>query len=141
MEITKKRPTVWVLKEQMRSSESGSKVMDYTPAMQYGDLEFVTHFDMPLHTGSVSPKKSQWEVAVNDFCSKYDDTRDYIICTGQPSAIFVIGYHLATWLKAPRFLVWRREQSCYVLVEGGLDKAARELALSHSLGIQVGAVQ
>jgi hypothetical protein len=133
--ITEKRPTVWVLKEQMRSAEHAARTMDYTPAMKFGDLRFVTEFDPPLHPHSTV--YANWERAVSDFCHEFDETRDFIICTGQPTAIFMIGFHLANWGKKPQFLVWRRQDGQYVPAQGGLSPKAVEAALSHHLQVPV----
>lgn len=106
------KSTVWVIKEQMlRGSETGPAPMNFTPAMEWGDIEFVTRHDMPLYgRGSV---QEQWNKDVATFASKYNAMHDYVICTGQPMAICAVGYILGKIGKVPRFLVWRREESRY----------------------------
>jgi hypothetical protein len=106
-------PTVWVVKEQVIRGEP----MDYTLAMDFGDLEFITRNDLPLH--SKSTVQDVWNRDVMAFCQKYDEARDFIVCTGQPSAIFHVGFALGLVRKSPRFLVWRREQGRYVVVAPG----------------------
>ena len=106
-----KNPKVWIIKEQMLRGETGPIPVDYSPAMQFGDIEFITQHDMPLY--GKSTVQSNWNHDVQDFVSKYDDTRDYIICTGQPMAILTVGFALGLAQKCPRFLVWRREENRY----------------------------
>lgn len=108
-----KRPIVWVIKEQVQRDAVGPKPIDYTPAMQYGDLEFITEFDLPVHTGESTLAK-RWNAQTKKFIDLYDDGKDFIILTGQPVAFFMVGYALSTSNKAPRFLVWRREEGKYV---------------------------
>lgn len=104
-------PTVFVCKEQMVRSDVGPVPMDFTPAMEYGDIEFITTHDIPLYPKSNIQRN--WEIDVAMFVKKYDDTRDFIITTGQPTAIFAIGHRLGAAGKIPRFLVWRREENRY----------------------------
>jgi hypothetical protein len=104
-------PIVYVCKEQMIRSDVGPVPMDFTPAMEYGEIEFITTHDIPLYTKSNVQRN--WDMDVNEFVTKYDDTRDYIITTGQPTAIFAIGHRLGMVGKTPRFLVWRREENRY----------------------------
>ncbi|CAB4120830.1 hypothetical protein UFOVP2_8 [uncultured Caudovirales phage] len=106
-----KNPTVWIVKEQMLRNDVGSVPMDYSPAMQYGDIEFITQHDMPMY--GKSSAQSAWNEDVNAFVIKYDPAFDYIITTGQPMAILAVGFALGRAGKCPRFLVWRREESRY----------------------------
>lgn len=105
---------VWVIKEQVMRGDTGPIVMDYSPAMEFGDLEFVTTHDMPLyHKSSV---QDAWDKDVHRFIREYNETDDYIVTTGQPTAIFAVGWALGAVLKNPRFLVWRREEGRYRIV-------------------------
>lgn len=106
------KSTVWVIKEQMlRGGDTGPAPMNFTPAMEWGDIEFVTRHDIPLYgRGSV---QEQWNQDVQDFVAKYQPMHDYVICTGQPMAICAIGFALGQKGKTPRFLVWRREENRY----------------------------
>jgi hypothetical protein len=108
------KPIVWIVKEQMlRSSDQGIP-MDYSPAMKYGELKFITEFDLPLHgRGTI---QDHWYRDALRFAEVYEET-DYIITTGQPMAIFMIGWMLGTYPKRPRFLVWRREENQYRVVD------------------------
>ncbi len=114
-----KKPTVWVVKEQLVRNAVGSTPMDYTPAMAYGEIEFVTQFDLPQH-----PKSSvleAWARDVQKFCRDYDPRTDYIVTTGQPTSLFAVGWALGRLGKAPRFLVWRREENRYQAVNFGVE--------------------
>lgn len=109
-------PTVWIIKEQMVRSETGSSVMDYTPAMRFGELRFITRHDLPSHGRSLAAVA--WAEDVAEFVRQYDQNRDFIVTTGQPMAIFMVGYFLASVGKIPRFLAWKRELNAYVVVDG-----------------------
>lgn len=105
------KPKVWIIKEQMVRTDTGTEPMDYTPAMQYGDLEFVTHGDMPMYGRSDGLR--MWNQDMYSFAMEYNDQTDYIITTGQPAAFVVAGWYLGRVGKTPRFLVWRREENRY----------------------------
>jgi len=109
------KPIVFVIKEQMLRNATGSNVTDYSPALKYGDLKFVTNSDIPLYPGS--SVQLNWDSDVRSFIGVYDPTKDYIIATGSPTAIFEVGYRLGLAKKAPRFLVWRREDNEYRVLE------------------------
>ena len=109
------KPTVWVVKEQVTRNATGAAAMDYSPAMAYGDIKFITRTDMPYHPGS--SVQMTWDVDVHDFVVKYDESRDFIITTGQPTAIFAVGHALGLAGKNPRYLVWRREENRYRVLE------------------------
>ncbi len=112
---SKKTPTVWIIKEQMVRGEIHPIPMDYSAAMEYGDLEFITRHDMPMY-----PKSSvqeQWNRDVANFSIKYNPETDFVVTTGQPMAIFAVGWVLGSMGKSPRFLVWRREENRYRVVE------------------------
>ena len=102
---------VWIVKEQVIRGDAGPIVMDYTPAMEYGDLEFITTHDMPLY--GKSSVQDMWNQDAAHFAMAYDEQTDYIVTTGQPTAIFTVGWVLGLVRKAPRFLVWRREEGKY----------------------------
>jgi len=99
--------------------------MDFSPAMEFGDLEFITVHDIPLYGKGVV--MDQWNEDVASFVEKYDPMRDFIVTTGQPLAIFMVGYALAMSKKRPRFLVWRREENRYKVVN--LDPALQPLGI------------
>lgn len=107
-----RKPIVWIVKEQMTRTETGSIPMDYSKAMDYGDLRFITTHDMPLY-GGASTAQDGWNEDVVRFTSEYDPDHDFIITTGQPMAIFMVGWILALCGKDPQFLVWRREENRY----------------------------
>jgi len=104
-------PKVWVVKEQVRRNATGPEPMDYSPAMQYGEIVFITSHDMPLYPKSNVLEK--WQNGVKAFIAQYDPDRDFIITTGQPAAIFNVGYLLGLAGKRPRLLVWQREEGRY----------------------------
>jgi len=107
-----KKPTVFIVKEQMTRNAIGSTPIDYGPAMEYGDIEFITEFDLPSY-GCRSSVFRNWAEDVAKFVDKYDPATDFIVVTGQPSAIFAVGYVLGTVKKEPRFLIWKREENKY----------------------------
>jgi hypothetical protein len=109
-----KNPKVWVIKEQLVRNAVGSNPMDYTPAMTYGEIEFVTRSDLPLHPRSTALE--HWALEVKKFVLSYDPKIDYIVTTGQPTSIFAVGWALGQAGKTPRFLVWRREENRYIPV-------------------------
>jgi len=106
--------TVWVIKEQVIRGDVGTVVMDYSPAMQFGELKFVTAHDMPMY--GKSAMLDGWNEDVKEFVQKYNPLDDFIVTTGQPMAIFAVGWALGVANKAPRFLVWRREEGKYRVV-------------------------
>jgi len=105
-------PIVWVVKEQVKRADTGSSVMDYTPAMKYGELRFITQFDLPTHPNS--SVAAEWYKDVNRFLEECDDTQDFIVLTGSPLAIFVIGRACGMAKVFLTVLVWKREQNMYV---------------------------
>lgn len=106
------RPRVFVVKEQsIRTANGGSMPMDYSPAMEFGDLHFITTHDMPFYPRSSI--QQVWNSDVLEFVETYNPAKDYIILTGQPTAMFCIGWALGRVGKMPRFLVWRREENQY----------------------------
>lgn len=114
-----KTPQVYVIKEQMTRGEIGPVPMDYSKAMEYGDLRFITTHDMPLY--GRSSVQEQWNRDVMEFVDNYDPLRDFVITTGQPMAIFSVGYAMGRAGKTPRFLVWRREENRYRIVNFDSD--------------------
>lgn len=113
------RPIVWVLKEQVKSSASGITPMDYTAALKFGDLQFMTDFDIPLHHSS--SVADEWFKAISRVVKVFDQERDYIILTGQPLAMFICGQMFQSAGIRPRILVWRRQQEMYVVYNSMLD--------------------
>lgn len=106
------KPVCWVVKEQ---THGNGNVMDLSPAMMYGDVEFVTRSDIPFHPGS--SVQERWTLDVIKFTEKYEPSRDFIIATGSPTAIFAVGHALGLVGKTPRYLVWRREENRYRVLE------------------------
>ena len=109
-----RRPIVWVIKEQVRREMTGVTPMDYTPAMEFGDLEFVTDLDPPIHPSSTV--KPEWERQVRNMIKRFDSKNDYIVLTGSPLALFAIGKFLGAHKpdSPTKILVWRRELGRYV---------------------------
>lgn len=105
---------VWIIKEQVIRGDTGPIVMDYSAAMQFGELEFITTHDMPLY--GRSSVQDMWNEDVQRFVEQYDEFEDYVVTTGQPTAIFAVGWALGVAQKTPRFLVWRREEGKYRVV-------------------------
>lgn len=106
------KPIVWACKEQVtRDRHMGTTPMDYSPAEKYGQLRFITRTDLPMHPDSTI--REVWEQDVAEFVRQYNPDTDFIITTGQPTAIFAMGHALGLVKKTPRFLVWRREDNAY----------------------------
>lgn len=110
-----KKPIVWIIKEQSQRNAIGSNAMDYSPAEVHGDIEFVTKSDIPLYARSSI--KLQWDLDVEKFATEFDPEKDFIIATGQPTAIFHVGHQLGLLGKQPRYLVWRRDENTYRVLE------------------------
>ena len=109
------KPIVWAIKEQVVRDAVAHRAMDYSPAECYGDLKFVTRADMPFHANS--SVRDVWDDDVATFVRQYNEDTDFIIATGQPTAIFAIGCALGQAGKAPRFLVWKREDNHYRILD------------------------
>lgn len=107
-----KKPTVWVVKEQVRRDAVGPVPMDYSPAFKYGEVKFITNHDLPLHQGGTLA--SGWYYKVQSFITDFDEDCDWIILTGSPVAIFIVGWLTGIRQRTPRVLVWRRESNEYV---------------------------
>lgn len=114
------RPKVWVVKEQVRSTGNGPVPVDYTAAYQYGDVEFITEFDLPPRNGSLS---DEWYKQVLRFVDAYDAKRDHIVLTGSPLAIFLVGFIMGSLRVEPRLLIWRREHNIYIPMAPRIDLA------------------
>lgn len=113
------RPTCWILKEQLRRDSTGSVPLDYTAAYKYGDIEFITELDFPIYgRGSAA---AQWGGAVEKFLNKYDPIRDWLVLTGSPLSIFLLGLRLGNAEITPRILVWRRDSNEYVPLELNIE--------------------
>lgn len=104
-------PTVWIIKEQVRRGISGVEAMDYTPAMKFGGLKFITDTDIPHYPNS--SVYGTWNRKALEFLAAYNDRTDFIVCTGQPVAMVQLGFLMGLANKAPRFLVYRREENAY----------------------------
>ena len=102
---------VFVVKEQVIRNDVGSVPMNYDAAMEYGDVEFITFNDMPLY--GKSSVQAVWNRDVMQFVATYNPETDFIVTTGQPTAIFAVGWALGKAHKTPRILVWRREENRY----------------------------
>lgn len=110
-----KKPMVYVIKEQSVRDSTGSNAMNYSPAMSYGDIQFITHSDMPLYPNSAI--QANWTLDVAKFVEEFNPEMDYIIATGQPTAICAVGHALGMARKTPRYLVWRREENRYRVLD------------------------
>lgn len=108
-------PVVWIVKEQSARNSIGSNAMDYSSAEKYGNLRFITKSDMPLHSNSSI--QLQWDTDAAQFTAEYDESQDFVIATGQPTAIFHIGWLLGAKAKTPRYLVWKREENSYRVLD------------------------
>lgn len=108
------KPIVWAIKEQVVRDSTAFRAMDYSPAAAYGELKFITRADIPFHDNS--SVRDVWNDDIAKFVAAYNEETDFIIATGQPTAIFAIGCALGAARKNPRFLVWRREDNHYRLL-------------------------
>lgn len=121
--MAKRKPIVWIVKEQVkRDNVGGISPMDYTPAMKWGELRFITSFDPPPMVTRSSLLEA-WKKAVDAFIDEFDASTDFVIASGQPTAMIMIGYLLGEAnmdsdglfiQNAPRFLLWRREEGAYI---------------------------
>lgn len=114
--MNQKRPTVWVLKEQVTRGSTGPVPMDYSPAYKYGDIQFITDFDIPL-TRAPSTLAMKWAEQAARFWNRVDLDNDYLILTGAPLSMFILGVLCSLRGAPPRILVWRREQGAYVVFD------------------------
>ena len=112
------RPVVWVVKEQVVRVGASSVPMDYTPAYKYGDIRFITEIDLPIHQQQ-STLRDAWMKKVDEFVAEFQPG-DYVILTGSPLAIFLVGYICALADIEPTILVWRRESNEYLPMDLGL---------------------
>jgi hypothetical protein len=118
------RPKVWVLKEQVKQGTNGPVPIDYSPAYKFGDVQFITDFDLPARTNGTIVE--QWVQKVSRCIDQMDTSRDYILLTGAPLAMFIFGLFCSMANIAPRILVWRREQGEYVVFDS-LELAERHV--------------
>jgi hypothetical protein len=111
----KRKPIVWIVKEQVRRTQAGIEAMDYTPAMKWGEPRFITSFDPPALL-TKSTVLEGWHKSVRAFIDAFDAETDFIIATGNPTAMMMIAYLMgaARPYSPPRFLLWRREDNAYV---------------------------
>jgi hypothetical protein len=112
------RPTVWILKEQVRTGRDGSPVVfDYSPLYEYGNIEFITTFDPP--TTPSESMNEQWDKEVAHFHRLYEPETDWIVPTGSPYGIFKLGYLLGriNSQSKPKLLVWQNRQNKYFPID------------------------
>jgi len=107
----KRSPIAFVIKEQVVRGITGPTVVDYSPALEFGDLEFITRHDLPNYPNS--SVQEVWDADVASFVDRYDETLDYIIPTGQPMAILAVGWAMGRAGKIPRFLSWKAQEGKY----------------------------
>jgi len=106
---------VYIVKEQVIRNDVGVTPMNYDAAMEFGEIEFITYHDLPMY--GRSSVQAQWNADVLEFVANYNPETDFIVTTGQPTAIFAVGWALGRVNKTPRFLVWRREENRYRAVQ------------------------
>lgn len=117
-------PIVWIVKEQVRRGTTGPEAMDYTPAMKWGELRFITQYDPPSHVTRGSSLMKSWWSEVQNFYTEFNPEIDFIIASGQPTAMMMVAYLVGRYhgnntefgrpIAAPRFLLWRREEGGYI---------------------------
>lgn len=113
---------VWILKEQTIAASQGTVPMDFTPALEFGELQFITNFDVPPH-GEPSSIFDQWVLAVEKFVREFDVSKDFIILTGSPLSIFTFGRIIEESIRSQaiisskhlfiNILVWNRQYRRY----------------------------
>jgi hypothetical protein len=86
-----RKPIVWIVKEQVRRLQTGVEAMDYTPAMKYGELRFITDFDPPTHAQK-STLLEAWGKSVRAFLKEFDPRTDFVVASGQPTAMMLIAW-------------------------------------------------
>lgn len=118
-------PIVWIVKEQVRRGAAGPEAMDYSQAMKWGELRFITQTDPPSYVSRGSSVLRAWWSSVQDFYTEYNPEIDFIIASGQPTAMMMVAYLVGRYhggsqevqikkIPAPRFLLWRREEGGYI---------------------------
>lgn len=104
-------PKVWVIKEQVRSSANGPVPLDYSAALRYGDIEFITRTDFSMIENTAVNKVVAEDIG--RFIERFDNFRDYVLLTGSPLMLFALGFILNACASEVKLLVWRREEQDY----------------------------
>lgn len=99
------RGRCFVIKENVVPG-SGGRYMDFSPAERFGDVVFITSHDPSPNSGSTINKSILDQM--NDVAEQYVPGQDYIIATGAPLAIFMMGAIMGQRHDTMAILVWDR---------------------------------
>lgn len=105
-----KRGTVWVVQESVIPGSNGIP-MDYSPAEEFGDVQFISRTDTSRQQNS-SINDGVLE-SMRHMARLYRAGMDYIVLTGSPLAIFMVGVAMAEVGKPAQILLWDRRTSNY----------------------------
>jgi hypothetical protein len=99
---------IYILREQIVRDASGTNSpVDYSPALDHGDsLSVVTRYEADQVIGGSEMAKNMVE-DLRSFAMAYNPDKDYIIPTGAPTMILLVGMLLhAAGHRRVRMLKW-----------------------------------
>src|SRR5574337_1060112 len=102
--------TVWVIQESIIPGSNGVP-MDYSPAERFGDVQFALTVDMSRQSNS--PINGCIFEDLSQMVGLYHEGRDYLVLTGSPAVIFMVGAAFALADKRPTLLVWDKRGQEY----------------------------
>lgn len=108
------KSTVWVIQESVIPGSSGTPI-DYAPAEQYGEVQFVLTLEPSKRDNSAI--NAQIFEQLMRMAMLFNESTDYLVLTGSPLAIFMTGMALTSFDKSPTILVWDRRAAVYRPVE------------------------
>lgn len=101
MTETTTKSMVWVFQEGKN---------DYSPAEEFGKVNFITRTELVAYADNA--KNAQVYKDIRDFNSKYVAGLDFIIPTGNPIGISLLGMSLSKCVHS--FLKWDSHRGVYV---------------------------
>lgn len=104
------RGTVYVLTESIIPGSNGVPI-DYSPAEQYGNVEFVVHIEPSRQRQSTINAAIYRQLL--QMAELYREGRDYLVLTGNPMVIFMAGMAMVEVDKVPTLLMWDRKRATY----------------------------
>lgn len=106
-------PVVYILRESfIRYGAEAQRPLDYTPALDFGQIEFVTNSEP-----SVSPGSRFNEDLVSDlrtFAAKYRPEIDYIVPSGATTMVLLAGMLLGQRHRRVQVLHWHNARRAYL---------------------------
>jgi len=97
-----KKPVVWVVQEGRN---------DYAPAEEFGEVRFITHFEVTSIEGSQQNKNV--EADIRKWATEYTPGLDWIVPTGNPMVVALLTMCLHQQM-AHKFLKYDGRRICYV---------------------------